>query len=81
VITTAEFEGSEEVMALAKEFGRGATCVRIPRIEAVGLRSQQSYFFPGLRVLDGVTVTFWRDFHSIRNFIYGPGVRKDWVTR
>jgi hypothetical protein len=33
-----------------------------------GLRSQQSFFFPGVLECDPVTLTFWRDEASIRAF-------------
>jgi hypothetical protein len=33
-----------------------------------GLRSEQSFFFPGVLEGDPVTLTFWRDEASIRAF-------------
>jgi hypothetical protein len=46
-----------------------------------GLRSQQSFFFPGVLECDPLTLTFWRDEASIRAFAYGQGSHRRQLDR
>jgi hypothetical protein len=64
-----------------REFGAGVLAVRASMTGVPGLRSQQSFFFPGVLECDPITVTFWRDEASIRAFAYGQGSHRRQLDR
>ena len=64
-----------------REFGAGVLAVRASMTGVPGLRSQQSFFFPGVLECDPLTVTFWRDEASIRAFAYGQGSHRRQLDR
>ena len=64
-----------------RDFGAGVAAVRISMTGVPGLHSQQTFSFPGGLVTDGITVTIWRDFASMRDFAYGPGLHRMQVKR
>ena len=82
VVTTAGFNpGPELDMKRVREFGSNVSSVRISMTGVPGLHSQQTFTFPGQFTHDGVTVTLWRDFASMRDFAYGPGLHRSQVKR
>lgn len=81
VMTSAGFEQSDGWQERAAEFGAGVAAVRISMTAVPGMHSQQSFFLNGSLDVDGITLTFWRDFESMRKFAYGPGVHKDNLMR
>ena len=78
VITTAGFVKEGNWMERAVEFSAGVTAVRVSMTGMPGLHSQQT-FIPD--DADGFTVTLWKDFASVRDFAYSPGVHKDQLLR
>jgi hypothetical protein len=68
-------------MERVRQFGAGATAIRISMTAVDGLHSQQSFFFPGGIVLDPITVTFWRDDASARAFSYHAGIHRHQMDR
>lgn len=62
-----------------KRFSDGVAAVRIGMTAVPGLHSQQSFSFPGMLEIDGVTVTFWKDLASAMGFAYGPGLHRSKV--
>jgi heme-degrading monooxygenase HmoA len=46
-----------------------------------GLKTQHSFFFPGVIERDPLTVSFWRDEASIRDFAYGQGSHRRQLDR
>ncbi len=78
VITTAGFVREGDWKERALDFSNGVTAVRIAMTGMPGLHSQQSFSLEGR---DGFTVTIWKDFASVRDFAYGPGVHKDYHLR
>lgn len=68
-------------MNRVREFGAGVLAVRASMTGVPGLRSQQSFFFPGVIQCDPVTLTFWRDEASIRAFAYGQGSHRRQLDR
>ena len=68
-------------MNRVREFGAGVLAVRASMTGVPRLRSQQSFFFPGVLECDPVTLTFWRDEPSIRAFAYGQGSHRRQLDR
>jgi len=68
-------------MNRVREFGAGVLAVRASMTGVPGLRSQQSFFFPGVLECDPLTLTFWRDEASIRTFAYGQGSHRRQLDR
>jgi hypothetical protein len=62
----------------AMSFGAAVGRVRdsITGADVPGLLAHQNFVFPGLLVHDGVTLTFWQDEASMKNFAYRPGSHK-----
>ncbi len=82
VITTAGWTPNPEYnMDLIRDFGAGVTAVRVGMTGVPGLHSQQTFSFPGGLTHDGITVTFWKDFASMRDFAYGPGLHRNQMKR
>ncbi len=78
VLTTAGFNQEGDWLERATAFSVGVTAVRVGMTGMPGLHSQQSFLMDGP---DGLTVTLWKDFASVRDFAYGPGVHKDHLVR
>ena len=68
-------------MNRVREFGAGVLAVRASMTGVSGLRSQQSFFFPGVLECDPLTLTFWRNEASIRAFAYGQGSHRRQLDR
>lgn len=82
VITTAGWtKGNESDMDRPREFGALVSSVRAGMTAVPGLHSQQSFFLSGFLAYDGITVTFWDSFASMRDWAYGPGVHRNQVKR
>ena len=82
VVTSAGWElGPDLDMARVRDFGANVAAVRISMTGVSGLHSQQTFSFPGGLVIDGITVTIWKDFASMRGFAYGPGLHRGQVKR
>lgn len=79
VMTSAGYHQVEGWTERAAEFGTGVAAVRMGMTAVPGLRSQQTFFFNSGYDFDSITLTFWDDFASMRDFAYGPGVHKDKV--
>lgn len=81
-LTTSGWNVGEGLdMNRVREFGAGVLAVRASMTGVQGLRSQQSFFFPGVLAYDPITVTFWRDEASIRAFAYGQGSHRRQLDR
>lgn len=61
VFTTAGWDRDGLDMARVQDFGAGVAAVRISMTAVPGLRSQQTFFFPGIIAHDPPTLTFWDD--------------------
>lgn len=59
VFTTAGWSRDGLDMARVQDFGTGVAAVRISMTAVPGLRSQQTFFLPGIIALDPPTLTFW----------------------
>jgi hypothetical protein len=82
VVTSAGWNlGPDLDMSLVRDFGANVAAVRISMTGVAGLHSQQTFSFPGGLVTDGITVTFWKDFASMREFAYGAGLHRRQVKR
>jgi hypothetical protein len=81
-LTTSGWNVGEGVdMNRVREFGAGVLAVRASMTGVRGLRSQQSFFFPGVLECDPLTLTFWHDEASIRAFAYGQGSHRRQLDR
>ncbi len=58
VFTTAGWDQDGLDMARVQDFGTGVGAVRVSMTAVPGLRSQQTFFFPGIIALDPPTLTF-----------------------
>jgi hypothetical protein len=59
VFTTAGWNQDGLDVARVQDFGTGVGAVRVSMTAVPGLRSQQTFFFPGVIALDPPTLTFW----------------------
>ena len=81
-LTTSGWNVGEGLdMNRVRDFGAGVLAVRASMTGVAGLRSQQSFFFPGVLEWDPLTLTFWRDEASIRTFAYGQGSHRRQLDR
>lgn len=77
VITSAGYTLDERFDAdKALRFASGVAEVRHSMDGADGLFFQHVFNFDGQLILDGVTLTMWRDDRSMRAFAYRPGTHK-----
>lgn len=65
VFTTAGWNRDGLDMARVQDFGTGVAAVRISMTAVPGLRSQQTFCFPGIIALDPPTLTFWENEASL----------------
>jgi len=80
-VTTVGWNREGLDMNRVREFGTGVVAVRMSMTGVPGLRTQHSFFFPGVLDCDPLTVTFWEDEASIRNFAYGQGSHRRQLDR
>ena len=59
VFTTIGWNRDDIDMARVQDIGTGTAAVRISMTAVPGLRSQQTFFFPGIIAIDPPTLTFW----------------------
>ena len=59
VFTTIGWNRDGIDMARVQDIGTGTAAVRISMTAVLGLRSQQTFFFPGVIAIDPPTLTFW----------------------
>jgi hypothetical protein len=59
VFTTIGWNRDGLDMARVQDVGTGVAAVRISMTAVPGLRSQQTFFFPGIIAIDPPTLTFW----------------------
>lgn len=70
VFTTIGWNRDDLDMARVQDVGVGVAAVRISMTAVPGLRSQQTFFFPGIIAHDPPTLTFWDDEASLLAWAY-----------
>ncbi|MGH2466026.1 MAG: hypothetical protein ACRDGI_11245, partial [Candidatus Limnocylindrales bacterium] len=65
VFTTIGWNRDGLDMARVQDIGTGTAAVRISMTAVAGLRSQHSFFFPGIVAIDPPTLSFWDDEPSL----------------
>ena len=81
VFTTAGWSRDGLDMARVQDFGTGVAAVRISMTAVPGLRSQQTFFFPGIIALDPPTLTFWDDEASLATWAHRQATHKRQMDR
>ena len=81
VFTTAGWTRDGLDMARVQDFGTGVAAVRISMTAVPGLRSQHSFFFPGIIALDPPTLTFWDDEASLAAWAHRQATHKRQMDR
>jgi hypothetical protein len=81
VFTTAGWNRDGLEMARVQDFGTGVAAVRISMTAVPGLRSQQTFFFPGIIALDPPTLTFWDDEASLATWAHRQATHKRQMDR
>lgn len=80
-LTTAGWNLAGLDMARPRDFGAGVAAVRISMTGVPGLRTQQSFVFPGVIAIDGLTLTFWDDEASLLSWAYRQSSHKLQMNR
>jgi hypothetical protein len=65
VFTTIGWDRDGLDMTRVQDIGTGTAAVRVSMTAVPGLRSQQTFFFPGIIAIDPPTLTFWDDEASL----------------
>lgn len=81
VFTTAGWNRDGLDLARVQDFGTGVAAVRISMTAVPGLRSQQTFFFPGIIALDPPTLTFWDDEASLAAWAHRQASHKRQMDR
>lgn len=81
VFTTAGWSPDGLDMSRVQDFGTGVAAVRISMTAVAGLRSQQTFFFPGIIALDPPTLTFWDDEASLAAWAHRQATHKRQMER
>ena len=81
VFTTAGWIRDGLDMARVQDFGTGVAAVRISMTAVPGLRSQQTFFVPGIIALDPPTLTFWDDEASLAAWAHRQATHKRQMDR
>ncbi len=81
VFTTAGWSRDGLDMARVQDFGTGVAAVRISMTAVPGLRSQQTFFFPGIIALDPPTLTFWDNEASLAAWAHRQATHKRQMDR
>lgn len=81
VFTTAGWNRDGLDMARVQDFGTGVAAVRISMTAVPGLRSQQTFFFPGIIALDPPTLSFWDDEASLVAWAHRQATHKRQMDR
>ena len=81
VFTTAGWNRDGLDMARVQDFGTGVAAVRISMTAVPGLRTQQTFFFPGIIAIDPPTLTFWDDEASLAAWAHRQASHKRQMDR
>ena len=81
VFTTAGWNRDGLDMARVLDFGTGVAAVRISMTAVPGLRSQQTFFFPGIIAIDPPTLTFWDNEASLVAWAHRQATHKRQMER
>lgn len=81
VFTTAGWNRDGLDMARVQDFGTGVAAVRISMTAVPGLRSQHSFFFPGIIGIDPPTLSFWDDEGTLAAWAHRQATHKRQMDR
>lgn len=81
VFTTAGWDRDGLDMARVQDFGTGVAAVRISMTAVPGLRSQHSFFFPGIIAIDPPTLSFWDNEASLAAWAHRQATHKRQMDR
>jgi hypothetical protein len=81
VFTTIGWNRDGIDMARVQDVGTGTAAVRISMTAVPGLRSQQTFFFPGIIAIDPPTLTFWDDEASLVAWAHRQATHKRQMDR
>jgi hypothetical protein len=81
VFTTIGWNRDGLDLARVQDVGTGTAAVRISMTAVPGLRSQQTFFFPGIIALDPPTLTFWDNEASLAAWAHRQATHKRQMDR
>jgi hypothetical protein len=81
VLTTIGWNLDGLDMARVQDIGTGTAAVRISMTAVPGLRSQHSFFFPGIIAIDPPTLSFWDNAASLVRWSHGQATHKRQMDR
>ncbi len=81
VLTTIGWNRDGLDMARVQDVGTGTAAVRISMTAVPGLRSQHSFFFPGIIAIDPPTLSFWDDEASLVAWAHRQATHKRQMDR
>jgi len=81
VLTTIGWGRDGLDMARVQDIGTGTAAVRISMTAVPGLRTQQTFFFPGIIAIDPPTLTFWDDEASMLAWAHRQATHKRQMDR
>ena len=81
VFTTAGWNRDGLDMTRVQDFGTGVAAVRISMTAVPGLRSQQTFFFPGIIAIDPPTLSFWDNETSLAAWAHRQPTHKRQMDR
>ena len=81
VFTTIGWNRDGIDMARVQDIGTGTAAVRISMTAVPGLRSQQTFFFPGIIAIDPPTLSFWDDEASLVAWAHRQATHKRQMDR
>jgi hypothetical protein len=81
VFTTIGWNRDGLDMARVQDVGTGTAAVRISMTAVAGLRSQQTFFFPGIIAIDPPTLSFWDDEASLVAWAHRQATHKRQMDR
>jgi hypothetical protein len=81
VLTTIGWNRDGLDMARVQDIGTGTAAVRISMTAVPGLRSQHSFFFPGIIAIDPPTLSFWDDEASLAAWAHRQATHKRQMDR
>jgi hypothetical protein len=81
VFTTIGWNRNGLDMARVADVGTGTAAVRISMTAVPGLRSQHSFFFPGIIAIDPPTLSFWDDEASLVAWAHRQATHKRQMDR
>lgn len=81
VFTTIGWNPAGIDMARVQDIGTGTAAVRISMTAVPGLRSQQTFFFPGIIAIDPPTLSFWDNEASLVSWAHRQATHKRQMDR